>query len=282
MPSPWLQVDHINLPEMKWSPVIVNSGGLLNRAYHAAAGIGALDNRIFVFGGIYSSASDEIATDVLTIETSSIFGVQASLLESASHHPCTAKRGLSANIVGNNASTKQVVLFGGSKNAQNAGECSDEMWLMNPDMAINGSADASTDSAVYMQLQAGADSGGLCPCPRAFHSCTTAGRDGNILLVYGGQDDDGNILNDLWMCDVSAVTASIARNYEIKQKRKLQEATKEARALERGARESKEGEEDEDGGEEGGEEEEEEQEQEEPQCCDVVWTCLLESTAVGT
>jgi len=86
MPSPWLQVDHITLPDLKWTPVIVNSGGLLNRTNHAAVGMEALDGRIFVFGGTYTSAPDEIATDVLTIETSSIFGVQASLCEDASHH----------------------------------------------------------------------------------------------------------------------------------------------------------------------------------------------------
>jgi len=88
MPSPWLQVDHLTLPDLLWAPVLVNSGGLLNRAYHASSSVSALDSRIFVFGGIYTSAPDEIATDVITIETSSIFGVQVSLCEGASHHKC--------------------------------------------------------------------------------------------------------------------------------------------------------------------------------------------------
>ena len=94
--SPWLQIDHMTLPTLDWHPVIVNSSGLLNRAYHASAGMATLDNRVFVFGGVYTSCPDEVAADVLEIETSSIFGVQVTLCEAASQHPATAVRGLSA------------------------------------------------------------------------------------------------------------------------------------------------------------------------------------------
>ena len=228
--SPWLQVDHVSLPSGKWNPVIVNSGGLLNRAYHASAGLASLDNRVFVFGGNYTACPDEIATDVLEIETSSIFGVQATLCEGASSHDATACKGLSCSVIGSCDNTQKIVLFGGSRSTQSTidGQCSNDLYLFHPQYASSSwtpipiideetgeeTGEMEVRPDVYIRLEAGEDEEGnvSCPCPRAHHTCVTAGPNNDKLLLYGGQASNGDLLSDVWLCDLSAVVKSFQQH----------------------------------------------------------------------
>ena len=136
--SPWLQVDGFGLPTLEWEPMMVNSSGLLNRCYHASAGISALGNRIFVFGGSYSATPEVIASDVVEIETGGMFGVQASVCEAASdseaNNGCTARKGLSATVFGTSSDAQKVLLFGG---VDLQGGCTNELWLFHPEHGTN-------------------------------------------------------------------------------------------------------------------------------------------------
>jgi len=198
-------------------------------------------------------------------------------------------RGLSANIVGRGDSCQRVVLFGGSNAAQTIGRCSNELWGFNPELAIRNSnsnsdgtgsaaAAAAAVETVFMQLLDTASDG---PCARVFHTCTTAGRDGSRLLVYGGQDEAGRVLNDLWLCDSTEVLASVRRNYERQAQRRARAAAQAERVHELLQRQREGQGKGEGGAEELEEEEEEAIEEDEPLCTDVTWTCLLESTVVG-
>ena len=231
--SPWLQVDQMLLPSMDWVPVLVNSGGLLNRAYHASAGISSLENRIFTFGGIYTSCPDEIAHDVLEIETNSIFGIQASICTAASGHAATCSRGLSATVIGNDDAIKNIVLFGGCGNAQQFGNCNNAFWLFEPALATNSFSSANADidakrSSCYTRLTPIANpvyanepqrADVSCPSARAFHACAVGGSEGQYLFLYGGIDNQGNVLDDLWMADLSLVLACLRRNHDRKIRR---------------------------------------------------------------
>ena len=268
--SPWLQLDHILLPSMTWAPVIVNTGGLLNRAYHASAGAECLDNRIFVFGGVYSSCPDEIATDVLEIETSSIFGVQATLCENASGHECTSLRGLSAASVGNVTETKKVVLFGGSRNAQSVGQCSNDFYLFDPIIASSSTGTSSEKHACYTKLTAGpnqfAGDEVTVPCARAFHTTVVTGEEQDQLLLYGGQNNAGELLNDVCLCDLSNVTAFYKRKAQAEAEISAAKAAAEEAGEEYEPTEAAAGEDEGAAGDE--------------DAFTVTWICLLENSAV--
>ena len=219
--SPWLQLDCISLPSGEWDSTIINTSGVLNRAHHGSGAIQAT-KKVYVFGGECTASNEIYSSDVIELETSSIFGLKASVYEPGSgNEAAVAVRGLSATVVGKPSMTERIVLFGGQNKE---GASSDELWLFSPlsdellkefntpqpvlEDEDTGAPKAVEKPSPWLKLICADDIEG--PCPRSFHTCVVAGQDKNLLLVFGGKDDDGAALGDLWMCDLSEVLESLA------------------------------------------------------------------------
>ena len=124
--SPWLQMDQIVLPSAQWKPLVVNTGGLLNRAYHATAAMQGT-KKLYVFGGEFAERPDSAyPAQILEIETTSLFGLKATVYAPAGDS-CSniALKGLTAAVVGN-STNEHVVIFGGKASD---GACVDDLSL---------------------------------------------------------------------------------------------------------------------------------------------------------
>jgi hypothetical protein len=218
--SPWLQIDYLSLPAAAWEPSIVNTGGLLNRAYHASAAIQDT-KKIYMFGGESSAATDiSFSPKVIEVETTSLFGLNAVEYEPAGDNGEVAVKGLTASVVGNSSTTEHIVTFGG-KNQE--GGCSADMWAFTPLTLGLGQQPPHGEDAEAADADADADAeqpspwlklspaeGSDWPSARCFHSCVAAGPRKDVLLLCGGQGPGGELLSDLWVCDLSEVVASLA------------------------------------------------------------------------
>ena len=220
--SPWLQMDQILLPGAEWKPSLVNTGGLLNRAYHATAAMQA-SKKLYVFGGEIAEDPDRLyPTEIVEIETKSLFGLKASTYNPAGGSGAVAVKGLTAAVVGN-STNEHVVTFGG-KSLE--GACMDEMWLFTPlsakQLAMISAGVPAEDGedgeakgeepveppTPWIKLTP--SEGEETPCPRYLHTCVSAGPNKDLLILYGGQSEAGDLLSDVWMCDLSEVVASMA------------------------------------------------------------------------
>lgn len=276
MDSPWLQMDCMSLPTMEWQSLMVNNTqGSLNRVYHACAAINK-GKKVIVFGGQSAMTTatspdqpahqDGIINEITEIITESPFGVQVVKHKSPSAD-CVNVKGLTATVVGP-LDDEKIVLFGG-QNAQST--CLNELNLFSPLCPFStGTEEGEEDSkeAYFMPLTIDPEAASQdLPCARVHHSCVIGGRRKNKLLLYGGQNEKGELLSDLWMCDLSAVIGSLEQRYEQQQRKKEREAARKAAATAGG-------EEGEEKGEEEGEEEQEEEE-EVPLVTTMSWKCLL-------
>lgn len=219
--SPWLQMDQIVLPGAEWKPSVVNTGGLLNRAYHATAAIQA-SKKLYVFGGEIAEDSDRpYPAEVIEVETKSLFGLKASIYTPAGDSGAVAVKGLTAAVVGKSVN-EHVATFGG-KNSE--GGCSDDLWLFTPLSAEqltifsrapvvegeDGEAEGEEPlepPTPWIKLTCSEDE--EKPCPRYLHTCVSAGPNKDLLILYGGQNEAGDLLSDVWMCDLSEVVTSMA------------------------------------------------------------------------
>ncbi len=218
--SPWLQLDSISLPSGEWDSTIINTGGVLNRAYHGSGAIQAT-KKVYVFGGVCTASSDIYSSDVIEVETTSIFGMKASVYEpGAGNAGAVATKGLSVTVVGKPSVAERIVLFGGQNKE---GTNSNDLWLFTPLREeqlkqFNAPQPAAEDEEAaapdlmekpspWLQLTCADDTEG--PCARSFHTCVVAGQDRSLLLLFGGKDAAGALLDDLWMCDLSEVIESL-------------------------------------------------------------------------
>lgn len=187
--SPLLQINVLQVPSMTWKATLVNTNGHLNRQFHASVSIGH-DRALIIGGLVVPSGNGQIAEDILVV-SNSIFGRNVNVARRA-----TCKlQGLSAlsAIPGRDA----IFLFGGC--TQDKVYTSELSLYLHSDLALEGVATALLDLQVD----------GAKPPPRAFHTCALGGPNNDLLMVFGGQSSTGDLLNDLWVCDVSGVLGAL-------------------------------------------------------------------------
>lgn len=288
--SPWLQIDCMSLPNMEWQSLMVNNTlGSLNRVYHATAAINK-GKKVMVFGGqsamITAASPDQpahqagILSEITEIITQSPFGVQVlshKANANANTADCVNVKGLTACVIGP-VEDEKVVLFGG-QNAQS--QCLNELNLFSP-LTPFCSTEAETGAGLveeyFLPLTIDPESPFQdIPCARVHHTCVIGGRKKNKLLLYGGQNEKGELLNDLWMCDLGAVVETLELRYAQQARKREKEGARKAAA----AAAASDG-----GGEaaEGGEEEEKGEEEEEEEISLVTtmsWKCLLSNSEIG-
>lgn len=121
----------------------------------------------------------------------------------------------------------RLILYGGSVGASgdNGGDAvgaaaapflgDDEMcWALD----LNGASDGSSESQQQQQQpgwrrivcksKSGDGPSSSCPPARIGHAQAADDKDGGKLYVFGGQDKDGRVLNDLWVLDCSGAAGS--------------------------------------------------------------------------
>ena len=208
--SPLLQISALEVPSAVWKPQLVNSNGQANRQFHACATVSA--DTVVVFGGLVTATGNgQVAEEILEISPS-IFGLNVNVVKRAT---CNLQ-GLSA------VSFPQQVrdaafLFGGCTQDK---VCSSELMLyLHKDFPdIEGVTSAMTNLTVE----------GAKPSPRAYHACALTGPENSLLIVHGGQGSDGEMLSDLWMCDLSGVLAVLAEAAAVAESSKVTAAVTDA------------------------------------------------------
>jgi hypothetical protein len=233
-PSTYLQVRLLHIPTATWSPNIIVSNGLLNRAYHASA---TIRDEVFLFGGVSRSAiggsgcvtSLEPCSDVVRIRKGT-FGYKSSTLPLDEYQhvvKSAAMMGLSANTCGQEQDC--VVLFGGYQMPSNGGHhgvYSNNVYIFRAveekEKTDSSSSPVSGPTSPrqnmkqqpkkiqYIMKQVEVDANCATPPPRAFHSATlitpnSSNPNQAFLVVFGGETEGKHTLNDMWILDLTEV-----------------------------------------------------------------------------
>jgi len=227
--SPYLQLSCMDVGDLKWKKLMVNSSGALNRTYHATAETGQ-GGKLTVFGGLATSTG-ALVEEVVEISTKTAFGVQMKTIArmdsgSGGGQGPIASMGLSAITI--DAQKGLVIVFGGCNASKNS--FSNEVWLYNASLAADAVAaaaaarKAASSSSVVGEGEGGEqqqaaevpscwqkidiEGGDNKPAARAFHACCIGGDSSSpFIVIQGGQTAppaDGAsttplLLNDVWM-----------------------------------------------------------------------------------
>ena len=222
--STYLQVRVLHVPTATWSPSVIVSNGLFNRAYHASA---TIRDEVFLFGGVSKVGNGtalEACLDVIRVRKGT-FGYKSNVL-SLEEHQHVAK---SASTVGLSATTcgKEqdcVVLFGGYQHAVNGsaigGVYTNSVYLFRAveEKLEVGPSDGSqsprpnhlSKKVKYMMKQVDVDTNGATPPPRAYHTATLVTPNPSnpnqaFLVIFGGETEGKHMLNDMWILDLTEV-----------------------------------------------------------------------------
>lgn len=183
---PMLQLSSLQIPSMVWKPQLINTKGHRNRQYHAS--ITLRDNTVLVFGGLVTATGNgQVADEILEIKNT-IFGLTVNSTNRA-HCSLQGLTAVAANDV--------AFLYGG---------CSQDK-VYSPEISIYMHADLALDGITSPMAELPVD--GEKPPARAFHSCVLTGPSNNLMIVFGGQSSSGELLSDVWMCDLRDVIAAI-------------------------------------------------------------------------
>jgi hypothetical protein len=193
--SPLLQICALDLPSATWRAQLVNSNGHLNRQYHACVSVSNENNSVLVFGGsVTATGNGQMCEEILEI-TPSIFGLNVNAVSRAT----CCSQGLSA-VSSPSTLSNVAFLFGGcSRDKTYSSELS--LYLHKDLPSLEGVESAMTNLRVD----------GIMPPARAFHACALTGPQNNLLIVHGGQGANGELLGDLWICDLSSVMNVISQ-----------------------------------------------------------------------
>lgn len=198
--SPLLQISSLHLRDMVWKPELVNTTGLLNRQYHASVAVS--DSSVLVFGGTVTAIGNgQVAEEILEINRT-IFGLSVSVVKT--ERATCSLQGLSA-VTSFSLPEGVALLYGGCTKDKRSYSSDLSLFLHRGDLALEGVGEG--EGMVVLQVEGGAEG---APPARAFHRCSLTGPNGDVLLVHGGQSKSGELLGDVWMCDLSGVVAALS------------------------------------------------------------------------
>lgn len=184
----YLKIRCMDIKAALWAPTYIDSNSIKNRSFHASA---AIQNKLYLFGGCvakYENETFDVSTsdEIIKIE-SARFGMAASVQMSCD---LTSKQGLSANTVG--PEMGRAVVFGGCSTRRK--DFVSDVYMFTP-----GETEDDTKFEVVEVDQT------VIPPARAYHSSAISGDMNQFLIVYGGMDEFGGIINDVWVLDLTEI-----------------------------------------------------------------------------
>jgi hypothetical protein len=203
--SNYLQVDVLDIKSAKWKPEYIVTNTIKNRAYHGVAVVmqtaTALDNTqtgnmiqqsVLIFGGgeldvLDGSSSPTLtpAKEVVQLEKG-LFGYKANTIFSDTERKL-AYLGLTTSTVG--SQLDRVLIFGGHNSIQ--GQYNQELHIFSAHPATLKPIDIDPTSVL--------------PSPRAYHTALVLGEQNQYVLVIGGQNEQRQMLDELWLLDLTDV-----------------------------------------------------------------------------
>eukprot|EP01041_Mallomonas_annulata_P010751 gene10751-22461_t len=179
IPQVYLSVFSFNILDIKWSPIMINTSGVRNRAYHAGVTIG---KHIFLIGGEIASSPNNSSTDevIRCIDTDEGYKLVVTKAE------CGARRGMSACPLGNN----RAILFGGCAQGHQGESYPSDLWQF--------SCNENDPNPSWQRI----DTDGEGPSGRAFHSAVSCGDQNRNLVIIGGHDGK-KLMDEIWVLDMS-------------------------------------------------------------------------------
>lgn len=163
--------------------ILVNTNGLLNRAYHAAIG---RENEILIFGGSFSDGT--ITADILRCSLSDEGFCTELLCQNG-----VGRKGMVAAAVGPGGDSA-VVFFGGY----------DGTDYFDDVVVIKGDISAKSDiESISLQ--------GDKPSARAFSACCVLGDNNEFVVVSGGRNAC-SVFDDIWVLDVTKMIPELNEN----------------------------------------------------------------------
>jgi hypothetical protein len=190
-----LVIRFFHFPSLQWKSVIVSTNNHSNRYYHSSSLLG---NKIYLFGG-YSLPQNTLSSTILSISESR-FGWKVNKVDISSGdvtdgngiNPSSliALAGLSSNVVGK-TNNEKIIIFGGAS-------LNNQQYFNEVTMFSFPSATSSAELKVI-------PIDGVKPEPRAFHTSSVIGTNCCHLLIIGGQTENQQLLNDIWILDLNEI-----------------------------------------------------------------------------
>ena len=167
-------------------PFFIETNMAINRFGHCSVSLPA-DSRVYIFGGA-SVQTEHMLAHAVSLEMSP-FGVRATITSSSDRIACT---GLIAEVYG--IKKDQICLFGGRVDRST---CSSNLTRFAPGVDV-----LPEDRFKTIEIN------GASPVGRCNHSASICGSNNQFLVICAGQIADGNILEDIWLIDLSNVDPS--------------------------------------------------------------------------
>jgi hypothetical protein len=189
-----LIIRFFHFPSLQWKSVIVSTNNHSNRYYHSSSLLG---NKIYVFGG-YNLPQNTLSSSILSISESR-FGWKVNKVDITSNDTTDENGinpsslislvGLSSNVVGK--TNEKIIVFGGTS-------LNNQQYFNEVTMFSFPSANSPAELKVI-------PIDGVKPEARAFHTSSVIGSNRCHLMVTGGQTENQQLLNDMWILDLNEI-----------------------------------------------------------------------------